>query len=95
MGKILRVGNLGSTIDATKLKEIFSEVGTVVHVKMAESQYSGLSRGFGYVEMANDNQAADCIERLHGKDHSGRVLTVADAPNEKPKSRSRAKGKAK
>jgi cold-inducible RNA-binding protein len=85
MGKILRVGNLGSVIDAAKLKEIFSEVGNVIHVRLVESQFSGESRGFGFVEMASEQDATNCIEQLHGKDHAGRVLTVADAPDEKSK----------
>lgn len=93
MGKILRVGNLGSVIDVAGLKEIFSEIGNVIHVHLAESPYSGVSRGFGFVEMADDQQAADCIQRLHGKDHAGRILTVAEAPNELSKARMKGRSK--
>lgn len=93
MGKILRVGNLGDIIDAVKLKEIFSEIGSVVHARLAESPYSGKSRGFGFIEMADNQQAAACIQHLHGKDHAGRVLTVAEAPKER--SKVRAKGRSK
>lgn len=92
MGKVVRVANLGSVIDADQLKEIFSTVGNVVHVRLVSSPYSGESRGFGFVEMADEKQAADCIEKLNGKEQAGKVLAVTDAPDEKPK---RAKSKAK
>lgn len=93
MAKVLRVGNLGDVIDVVRLKEIFSEIGNVVHIRLAESQYSGLSRGFGFIEMESDQEAANCIQTLHGTEHSGRVLTVAEAPKEK--SNTRAKGRSK
>lgn len=92
MGKRLRVGNLGNSIDAVKLGEIFSECGCVTNIRIAESQYSGQSRGFGFIEMANEVEAEDCIKRLHGKEHAGRILTVVEAP---PDAKDRARRRSK
>lgn len=83
MGKILRVGNLGTEIDAAKLKEIFSEVQGVVHIHVVESQFSGTSRGFAFVELSSEKEALNCIELLNGKDCFGRTLSAVEAPNEK------------
>jgi RNA recognition motif-containing protein len=79
----LRVGNLGFAIDVVRLKEIFSECGSVSGAKVAESPFSGASRGFGFVEMSTEQEAAACILQLNGKEVDGRVLTVAEAQPEK------------
>jgi RNA recognition motif-containing protein len=79
----IRVGNLGFSIDVVRLKEIFSACGSVAEAKIAESPYSGTSRGFGFVEMSTDEEAQACVLNLHGKEIDGRVLTVVDAPPEK------------
>jgi RNA recognition motif-containing protein len=83
MSNRLRVGNLGFTIDLNRLKEIFSVCGSVSGATIAESPYSGTSRGFGFVEMSTDEEAQVCVLNLHGKEIDGRVLTVVEASPEK------------
>lgn len=79
MSAKLRVGNLGLTIDADKLKEIFGQFGTVVYAKICLYELTGRPRGFGFVEMSNREEAADCISHLNGREQEGRDLIVADA----------------
>lgn len=83
MGKIVRIGNLNSTTNAENLKEIFSSCGTVISARIAASQYSGKSRGFGFVEMTLPEEALRCISEFDGKNHDGQVLSVTEAPFEK------------
>lgn len=87
VGKKLRVGNLGSAIDAAGLGEIFAACGSVATIRLVEDQFNGKSRGFGFVEMSSEQEAAECIAKLHGSKHSGRVLNVTEAPPEKSKGR--------
>jgi RNA recognition motif-containing protein len=79
MGKKLYVGNLPySTNDAT-LAEVFAQVGKVASAKVVTDRESGRSRGFGFVEMETDAEAADAIARLHGVEYDGRAMTVTEA----------------
>ena len=79
MGKKLYVGNIPfSTNDAT-LAEVFAQVGKVASAKVVMDRESGRSRGFGFVEMATDEEAADAIARLHGVEYDGRPMTVTEA----------------
>src|SRR5277367_2486520 len=79
MGKKLYVGNLPySTNDAT-LAEVFAQVGKVESAKVVTDRESGRSRGFGFVEMATDAEAADAVARLHGVEYDGRAMTVTEA----------------
>lgn len=79
MNAKLRVGNLGLTIDAEKLKEIFGQFGTVVDTEISLYELTGRSRGFGFVEMSSPEEAADCISRLNGREQEGRDLIVSVA----------------
>ncbi len=89
MSTKLRVGNLGSAIDAVKLKEIFGQFGTVEDAYISVYGLSGKSRGFGFVEMSNRQEADECILKLNGHDQEGRALLVADAPPEKTRGRAK------
>lgn len=91
MRNTIRVGNLGFDIDAPKLKEFFGKFGTVVSARIAESPFSGRSRGFGFVEMKSEQEAAACISNLNGQEHEGRKLLVTEAPAEKSTRRSKRK----
>jgi cold-inducible RNA-binding protein len=91
MGKKLRVGNLGYAINSDRLKEIFAPAGTVKKANIVEDQYSGKSRGFGFVEMSSEKEAAAGLELFNGKEHDGRVLAVSEAPPEARSRTSRAK----
>lgn len=79
MGKKLYVGNLPFSTDDATLGGIFSQVGTVESSKVIFDRETGRSKGFGFVEMSSDNEAAAAIERFNGADYQGRALTVSEA----------------
>lgn len=79
MGKKLYVGNLSYNVQSSDLEEMFSAHGTVGSASVITDRESGRSKGFGFVEMSTDKEAQDAIAALHGKDHSGRSLTVNEA----------------
>lgn len=76
------VGNLPYTITDADLRETFSRFGEVVQVSLISDRFSGESKGFGFVEMANNSQADAAIRGLNGTDMKGRNITVNQA---KPK----------
>ncbi|HSK66976.1 MAG TPA: RNA-binding protein [Anaerolineales bacterium] len=72
----LYVGNLPySTVDAD-LQTLFSQAGTVKSAQVIKDRQSGRSKGFGFVEMSSEEEAQSAITMFHGKDYSGRPLTV-------------------
>ncbi len=73
------VGNLPFEIDDTELENTFTPFGEVSSARVIQDRFSGRSRGFGFVEMADDSQAEAAIEALNGKEVSGRPLTVNEA----------------
>jgi RNA recognition motif-containing protein len=79
MGKKLYVGNLPFSATQGELDELFGQVGTVESVNIITDKFSGESRGFGFVEMATDEEAQAAIERLDGQDLKGRALKVNEA----------------
>ncbi len=79
MGKKLYVGNLPYSMNDQKLNEVFSAYGEVVSAKVITDYESGRSKGFGFVEMANDNDAATAIQQLDGKELDGRNVRVNEA----------------
>lgn len=79
MATNLFVGNLPYTVDSDKLGQMFAQAGNVVSAKVIADKYSGRSRGFGFVEMATDEEAKKAIEMFHNKDMEGRALVVNEA----------------
>jgi RNA recognition motif-containing protein len=79
MAKRLYVGNLKYTVDSDQLRELFEQFGSVTSAEVLSDRDTGRSRGFGFVEMANDEEALAAIETLDGRDHYGRRLTVNEA----------------
>jgi RNA recognition motif-containing protein len=79
MATNLFVGNLPYAVDSKKLEELFAQAGAVVSAKVISDKYSGRSRGFGFVEMATDEEAKKAIEMYNGKDMEGRALVVNEA----------------
>ena len=79
MAKRLYVGNLSYSTDDAALRTAFEEVGTVTSATVIIDKMSGRSRGFGFVEMADDAEADKAVETLNGKDLGGRNLTVNEA----------------
>ena len=79
MGKKLYVGNLPFSATDENLQEIFAQAGTVTSAKVIMDRDSGRSKGFGFVEMSSDAEAADAISKFNGADYSGRPMTVSEA----------------
>jgi cold-inducible RNA-binding protein len=79
MAKRLYVGNLKYTVDSDQLRELFEQFGSVSSAEVLSDRDTGRSRGFGFVEMPNDEEAQAAIETLDGRDHDGRRLTVNEA----------------
>ncbi len=77
--KKLYVGNLAFSITDNDLREMFVPYGAVESAVLVTDRDTGRSRGFGFVEMTNDNEAASAISALNGKDSGGRALTVNEA----------------
>jgi RNA recognition motif-containing protein len=77
------VGNLSFSINDESLSQIFSEYGAVDSAKVIVDRDSGRSRGFGFVEMADDQEARNAIESANGKEIDGRALTVNEAKPQK------------
>jgi len=79
MGKKLYVGNLSYQVDSSELEQMFAAHGQVVSAQIINDRDTGRSKGFGFVEMATDQEAAAAIAALNGQDHQGRALTVNEA----------------
>lgn len=79
MGKKLYVGNLNYNVDGAQLEEMFSKYGTVRSAEVIQDRDTGRSKGFGFVEMGDDNAAREAIEGLNGHEQDGRSLTVNEA----------------
>jgi RNA recognition motif-containing protein len=79
MAKNIYVGNL--TWDATQddLYALFQEHGKVARAQVISDRETGRSRGFGFVEMENDEEAANAVAALNGQNFRGRPLTVNEA----------------
>ena len=79
MGKKLYVGNLSYSVTNATLEQLFSQYGQVRSAEVIQDRDTGRSKGFGFVEMADDNAAQDAISGLHETEHDGRALTVNEA----------------
>lgn len=73
------VGNLSYSVDSEDLRTAFAEFGTVESAEVIVDRNTNRSRGFGFVEMNNDEEAKAAIEGLNGKDLEGRALNVNEA----------------
>jgi RNA recognition motif-containing protein len=79
MAKKLYVGNLSYQVDSSELEQLFGAHGQVLSAQVINDRDTGRSKGFGFVEMANDNEAEAAIAALNGQQHNGRALTVNEA----------------
>jgi RNA recognition motif-containing protein len=75
----LYVGNLPWSVDDNKLKEMFSEFGTVASASVIIDKFSRRSKGFGFVEFSDDDSAKKAISAMNGKEIEGRGLKVSEA----------------
>src|SRR5687768_5842313 len=79
MGTRLYVGNLPYSVSSSELETMFAEHGTVTSAEVISDRDTGRSKGFGFVEMSNDQEAQAAIAALNGQDNGGRALTVNEA----------------
>lgn len=79
MSKKLYVGNLSYSISSRDLEQLFAAHGAVSSANVITDRETGRSKGFGFVEMSNDQEAQAAITALNGKDVEGRSLTVNEA----------------
>jgi RNA recognition motif-containing protein len=81
----LYVGNLDYNVTDDQLGEHFAQAGKVASATVITDKYSGRSKGFGFVEMGNDEEAKKAIEMFNGKDFSGRNIIVNEARPKQPR----------
>jgi RNA recognition motif-containing protein len=80
MGKRLYVGNLSYNATEAELRDVFAEGGkAVTEVKIVLDRDTGRPRGFAFVEMGTDQEAAQAIETLNGRELQGRAMSVSEA----------------
>jgi RNA recognition motif-containing protein len=79
MAKRLYVGNLAYSVTEADLREVFTEAGTVADVKVVLDRESGRPRGFAFVEMSTDDEAAKAMQTLNGREIQGRAISVSEA----------------
>lgn len=77
--KKLYVGGLPFKTGDDELNSLFANYGKVTSAKVIKDKFSGRSRGFGFVEMEDDNEALAAITKLNGTEYEGRKLTVNEA----------------
>ncbi|MGB6882228.1 MAG: RNA-binding protein [Microgenomates group bacterium] len=94
MAKRLFVGGLPYSITDSQLEEMFSKMGTVVSATVITDRDTGRSKGFGFVEMENDKEADEAIEKLNETELEGRkiAVNVARPREERPRSDNRGRG---
>ena len=83
--KKLYVGNLAYTTTVDALKAAFSEFGEIVDAIVLTDKYSGRSKGFGFIEFADEAMAQKALEAMNGKEIDGRKLVVNVARPTKPR----------
>lgn len=79
MAHQLFIGGLASSTSNARLREVFAEAGAVESAEVVTDCDTGRSGGFGFVEMASAEGAAEAVKRFNGRDVDGRTLTVENA----------------
>jgi cold-inducible RNA-binding protein len=85
MGKRLFVGSLPYAITEDQLREHFAQAGNVETVNIIVDKFTGRAKGFGFVEMATDEEAATAINTLNGSNLGGRTIVVSEARPMQPR----------
>lgn len=85
MGKKIYVANIPFNATEQDIKDLFSDYGEVVSVKIITDKFTGQSKGFGFVEMGSENDAKKTIAELNGKPFMEKTLTLAEARPQQPR----------
>ena len=83
MGVRLFVGNLSFSLGDADLRDAFAEAGAVDRAEIVRDRYDGRSRGFGFVEMRNEDDAAAALRIMNGRELAGRALRVEAATSQR------------
>jgi RNA recognition motif-containing protein len=84
MAKKLYVGNLPFAFTPDQLRELFAPFGEVVSARIISDQFTGQSKGFGFVEMSTDEEAQEARQKLNGSSAGARRIVVDEArPSER------------
>jgi RNA recognition motif-containing protein len=83
MGLRLFVGNLSFSLDDGELRAAFTEAGGVARAEIVHDRFDGRSRGFGFVEMANESGASQALRLLNGRELGGRPMRVEAATSQR------------
>lgn len=92
MAKKLYVGNLPYSVDDETLHQHFAQFGAVDSAKVIMDKETGRSKGFGFVEMNDDNGADTAIEKCNGAELNGRSINVSEARPQAPREGGRSFG---
>ncbi|MEW6417572.1 MAG: RNA-binding protein [Nitrospirota bacterium] len=85
MGKKIYVANIPFSATEQDVRDLFSDYGEVVSVKIITDKFTGQSKGFGFVEMGSEDEAKKTISELNGKPFMGKTLTLAEARPQQPR----------
>jgi RNA recognition motif-containing protein len=88
----LFIGNLPYQASESDIRTLMSQAGSVESVKIITDQDTGRPKGFGFVEMASDEEAQQAITMFNGKNFMDRSLTVNEAKPQQPRDRDRGRG---
>lgn len=80
---MLVVYNLDASVTSDALRDLFSTYGNLQAAEISEDQFTGVSRGFGYVTFPDASEAQAAMRALHGQTFQGHVLTVEEAPEKR------------
>lgn len=83
MAKKIYVGNLSTNTKEDNLRTLFSEYGNILSIKIITDHYTGLSRGFGFIEMENESEVRNAISSLNGQELDGQNIKVNEAHDKK------------
>ncbi len=92
MGNKLYVGNLAYSVTSENLGAMFAPYGSVESARVITDRDSGRSKGFGFVEMSNSDEASKSINELNGKEVEGRALNISEAKPQENRSSGGGRG---
>lgn len=92
MGMNLYVGGLAYSVTDDELKEFFASEGTVTSAVVIKDRESGQSKGFGFVEMEDEEEGKKAMEKLNGKELNGRAVNISEARPREERSDRRPSG---
>lgn len=93
MGKKIYVGNLSFAVDSNQLQTVFAEFGNVDSANVITDRETGRSKGFAFVEMAEEAAAQNAIMKLNGQDLEGRAMNISEAKPQAPRDNSGGGGR--